>query len=132
MASVLLSVTRLKVRSLRFLPAFIWYAILCQRQARKAEGCLACDTRLEKRFVFWTRTAWRDEADMRGFMTTGAHKQAMPKLLYWCSEASIVHWHDRLPALPDWNVAEERLRRDGRVSRVRYPSAAHAQGTSVP
>ena len=69
---------------------------------------------------------------MRAYMTSGAHKKVMPKLQYWCNAASLVHWNDTVGQLPDWNLAEERLRRDGRVSRVRYPSRAHAQGVTVP
>jgi quinol monooxygenase YgiN len=127
-----LAVTRLSVRSLRFLPGFIWLAIRSERQARNAEGCLAADVRREKLLVFWTRTAWRDEAAMRAYMTTGPHKKAMPKLQYWCDEASLVHWNDAAGQLPDWNLAEERLRRDGRLSRVRYPSHAQKQGVTRP
>jgi hypothetical protein len=127
-----LAVTRLNVRSLRFLPGFVWHAVRSERQARNAEGCLATDIRHQKLLVFWTRTAWRDEAAMRAYMISGAHKKAMPKLQYWCKEASLVHWSDTEGQLPEWNLAEERLRRDGRVSRVRYPSHAQAQGVTVP
>jgi quinol monooxygenase YgiN len=126
------AVTRLSVRSLRFLPGFMWHAVRSERQARKADGCLRAEARREKGLVFWTRTAWRDETAMRAYMTTGAHKKAMPKLQYWCNEASLVHWTDGVGQLPDWNLAEERLRRDGRVSRVRYPSHAQTQGITVP
>jgi quinol monooxygenase YgiN len=127
-----LAVTRLSVRSLRFLPGFIWHAVRSERQARNAQGCVATDVRREKLLVFWTRTAWRDEAAMRAYMTSGAHKKVMPKLRHWCNEASVVHWSDAVGQLPDWNLAQERLRRDGRVSRVRYPSPAQTQGLTVP
>jgi quinol monooxygenase YgiN len=127
-----LAVTRLSVRSLRFLPGFIWHAVRSERQARNAEGCLAADVRREKLLVFWTRTVWRDDAAMRTYMISGAHKKVMPKLQYWCNEASLVHWSDTAGQLPDWNLAQERLQRDGRVSRVRYPSAAQTQGITVP
>jgi quinol monooxygenase YgiN len=89
-----LAVTRLSVRSLRFLPGFIWHAVRSERQARNAQGCVATDVRREKLLVFWTRTAWRDEAAMRAYMTSGAHKKVMPKLRHWCNEASLVHWSD--------------------------------------
>jgi hypothetical protein len=125
-----LSVTRLGVRSSRFLPAFIWYALRSQRQARMVDGCLAVGVRREKGLVFWTRSAWRDEAAMRRFMTSGAHRLAMPKLENWCNEVSLVHWDAATSMLPDWTIATERLRREGRVSRVRYPSPAHSRGES--
>jgi len=117
---------------LRFVPGFLWFAVRSERQARTAEGCLGTDVRREKFLVFWTRTVWRDEAAMRAYMTSGAHKKAMPKLQYWCNEASLVHWNDPEGKLPDWNLAQERMQRDGRVSRVRHPSQAHAKGATVP
>jgi len=69
---------------------------------------------------------------MRAFMREGAHRRAMPKLQQWCNEASVVHWDAASDMLPEWSVAEERLRRDGRLSRVRYPSAAHSLGETAP
>jgi hypothetical protein len=82
--------------------------------------------------VFWTRTVWRDMPAMRAFMLSGAHKRAMPKLLNWCSEASMVHWESGTGTLPTWGEAEVRLRAEGRTSRVRHPSEAQARGERVP
>jgi hypothetical protein len=127
-----LSVTRLRVRSLWLLPGFLWLAVRSKRQAHQAEGCYAADVRREKGVVFWTRTVWRDPATMRAYMTSGAHKIAMRKLQYWCDEASLVHWDAEGRALPEWSEAEQRLKQAGRVSRVRYPSPAHARGETTP
>jgi len=41
----------------------------------------ASDVRREVKLVFWTRTLWQDEPSMRGFMTRGAHRAVMPKIL---------------------------------------------------
>jgi hypothetical protein len=60
---------------------------------------------------------------MRDFMTSGAHRRAMPKLLDWCDEASIGHWHQETSDLPDWEEAHRRMVIDGRTSKVRHPSA---------
>jgi hypothetical protein len=124
------AVTRLRLRSLRFLPAHLFYAMRALRQARRSDGCLAADARNQGLRLFWTRTLWRDTKAMRAFMTGGPHRLVMPKLLDWCDEASLADW-DR-DTLPDWSDAEAQLRRAGRVSRVRNPSAAHARGETVP
>ena len=62
---------------------------------------------------------------MRAFMLSGAHKRAMPKLLNWCDEASVVHWNQETVELPSWSEAHRRMVLDGRQSQVRHPSQAH-------
>jgi hypothetical protein len=101
------------------------------RQARHSQGCLAADVRREKALVFWTRTAWTDLAAMRAFMGSGAHRTVMPKLLEWCDEASLVHFEHETGSVPDWEEAAIKVRDNGRTSRVRHPSAAHARGQTV-
>ena len=126
------AVTRLRLRSLWLFPGFFWHSFWALYQANKADGCVAVDAQRESDLVFWTRTVSRDEVAMRAFVRSGAHKKAMPKVLHWCDEASVVHWLGRSGQLPDWIVAEDRLRRDGRVLRVLHPSDAHARGETVP
>ena len=121
----LISVTRLRVRSPRYLPGFIWYALLSARQARRAPGCLGVKLLRDADNTFWTNTAWQDEAAMRAYMLAGTHRKAMPKLLEWCDEASVVHWQQETPELPDWPEAHRRMVAEGRRSKVNHPSAAH-------
>jgi hypothetical protein len=128
----LASITRLRVRSVRYLPEFLWRALASMRQARNSPGCLFADVRREVKTVFWTRTLWRDEPSMRAFMTAGAHRKVMPKLLDWCDEAAVVHWEQDDDSPPDWVAAETRMRGEGRTSRVRNPTAAHSRGETVP
>jgi hypothetical protein len=128
----LASITRLRVRSVRYLPEFLWRAFASVRQARATPGCLAADVRREARLVFWTRTLWRDEAATRVFMGTGAHRVVMPKILDWCDEASLAHWPQDGEVPPDWPTAELKVRNEGRTSRVHNPSEAHKRGETVP
>ena len=102
------------------------------RQARATPGCLFADVRREAKLVFWTRTLWRDEDAMRGFMTSGAHRVVMPKILDWCDEAALALWPQDGAAPPDWPTAEMKVRSEGRTSRVRYPSPAHQRGETGP
>ena len=118
------SVTRLRIRSLRFLPAFFLHTLRTQRQVQRAPGFHGGSLLPDRRWTFWTLTLWDGQAAMRAYMTTGDHRVAMPKLLHWCDEASVVHW-DGAAALPDWQVATDRMRTEGRPSKVLHPSADH-------
>ncbi|MCJ2007811.1 DUF3291 domain-containing protein [Methylobacterium sp. E-016] len=119
-----ISLTRLRLRSWRFVPGFAWYGVRSGLQARNAagyrDGALLDDAKL----TFWTVTAWADEAAMRAYVLAGDHRAAMGKLSRWCDEASVAHWI--APGLPDWPEADRRMRETGRPSKVRHPSPAHA------
>ena len=121
----LISVTRLRVRALRYMPGFLWYAFRSNGQARRASGNLGVALLNDPHRTFWTCTAWVDEAAMRAFMLAHPHREAMVKLLDWCDEASLVHWTQDNARLPDWHEAHRRLVAEGRRSKVRHPSPAH-------
>ena len=120
------SVTRLRVRSIRFLPAFLVHAWRSERQVRRSPGFEAGSLLPDPRRTFWTLTLWADGASMRAFMASGAHRIVMPKLFDWCDEASIVHWEQPEQSLPSWAEATRRMREEGHPSRVRHPSPHHA------
>jgi len=122
---VFVSVTRLRVRSIFFLPQFLWYAIRSQRQAERSAGMVAGQILAEKHKAFWTMTAWEADKAMEAFRIQGAHRAAMPKLLDWCDEASLVHWMQESRELPSWQEAYERMLKEGRPSKVKHPSEAH-------
>lgn len=120
-----ISITRLRVRSWRFLPSFAWLALPSARQAADAQGNVAAKLLADRRNTFWTATAWTSESAMKAFMLAGVHHAAMRKLPEWCDEASVVHWTQDGNQLPSWHEAWERLLREGRRSKVHHPSAAH-------
>lgn len=119
------SITRLRVRSWVYLPAFFARVLRIGRQARGAPGNLAVRIFADKRSTFWTSTAWDSESSMRAFMLAPPHGPAMRKLLEWCDEASLVHWTQPDAALPAWHEAHRRLIAEGRPSKVNHPSPAH-------
>ncbi|MBS1799948.1 MAG: DUF3291 domain-containing protein [Acidobacteria bacterium] len=120
------SVTRLRIRSVRFMPAFVVYAFRSRQQAREAPGFVTGALLHDREMTFWTMTIWDAQESMRGFMTSGAHKQVMPRLLNWCDEASVVHWSQPEATLPSWAAADARMRATGRPSKVLHPSPRHA------
>jgi Domain of unknown function (DUF3291) len=108
------------------MPGFALRTMRALKQVRGAPGFLGGGVLPDRSFTFWTMTAWESEESMRRYMTAGAHKVAMPKLLDWCDEASVVHWEQGEDSLPSWEEADRRMRAEGRVSKVRNPSAKHA------
>lgn len=123
---VFVSLTRLRVRSLRFLPFFYLRTIGTLGQVKKAPGFLGGALLADRSWTFWTMTAWDSPESMRGYMLSGAHKEVMPKLMVWCDEASVAHWSQEESGLPSWVEADARMRVEGRISKVRYPSPDHA------
>lgn len=128
----LISVTRLRLRSVRYLPPFAWHALASTRQVERAPGLLDGQLGFEKPLGFWTVTAWDDEAAMRAYRNADAHRRAMAKLLGWCDEASVVHWRQEGPVLPDMPEALRRMVAEGRLSKVARPSPEHAAKQLAP
>jgi hypothetical protein len=123
---IFVSLTRLRIRSIRFLPLFFPHALSVLKQTKKAAGFQQGSLLPDRDWTFWTMTAWDTQESMLQFMTAGSHKAAMPHLLHWCDEASVVHWQQSEEALPSWTDADKRMREEGRASKVRYPSPQHA------
>ncbi len=124
------SVTRLRLRSLRFLPAFLREVEAIVAQMKKSAGYLGGALLVEGRMVFWTRSVWDSAEAMKAFRDTGAHRVSMPKLLDWCDEASLVHWDGE--EMRDWPAIRARLIAEGRLSKVRHPSRAHREKRFSP
>jgi len=121
----LIAITRLRVRSWRFLPGFFFQTLRTAIQAKGAEGNLAVSVLREARRTFWTRTVWTDEQAMRAYMSSDPHRGVMRSLAEWCNEAAVAHWTQDSPEPPSWEEAHERMQRDGRASRVNHPTEAH-------
>ena len=119
------SVTRLRIRSIRFLPAFLLNTQRTGGQIRAAAGFLGGELVVDRKLTFWTMTGWVDERAMLGYRNSGAHKAVMPKLIQWCDEAAAVHWTQEGAALPSWKEAHAKLTVEGFVTKVRHPSANH-------
>ena len=96
------SITRLRIRSTRFIPQFFIHTVQTRRQTKRASGFLGGSFLADRKRTFSTMTLWRDQGDMRAYITSGAHLKAMPKLLDWCDEASVLHWTQDQLIAPDW------------------------------
>lgn len=127
------SVTRLRVRAMRYLPLFFLHALRSSVQAARTKGSASVCLLRDQKNTFWTVTVWDSESAMRLFMTSGAHQHVMPRLLNWCDEASVVHWHQASEMVPIWTEAHQRMQQEGRSSKVNFPSETHlAYSIPVP
>jgi heme-degrading monooxygenase HmoA len=123
------SLTRLRIRSFRFMPFFAFHTMRSLKQVKTAPGFRTGQLLTDHDFTFWTMTAWDTHEDARSYMTSGAHKKAMPPLMRWCDEASVAHWSQEAETLPSWTDADRRMRTEGRPSKVNHPSPHHADLT---
>ncbi len=89
------SVTRLRVRLIRFLPSFLWYTFLTQLQVERAPGFVGGRLLVDSKNTFWTLTVWENEKAMKAFRGAGAHARVMFRLPKWCDEAAYAHWSPR-------------------------------------
>ena len=74
--NVYVSVTGFRPNGPLSMAAFWWRTLTSLAQARKSPGIVA----VTARFVggtYHTMTVWSDEASMRRFVTSGAHRRAM-------------------------------------------------------
>src|SRR5436189_4806431 len=111
-----ISITRLRVRSWGYLPAFFIQTLRIARQAAGTDGNLAIVLLKDRRNTFWTATSWSSERSMKDFMHAKPHGPTMRKLLNWCDEAALVHWTQAGSELPEWAAAHQRLQLEGRPS----------------
>ena len=125
MPRMFVSVTRLRVRSIYYLPQFLWYTFTIQRQAERAQGLIGVRLLVDSNHTYWTLTSWESEKSMKSFRGAAPHSKAMKKLPKWCDEAAYTHWTEDAPRLPEWNEAYERFVQSAKLSKVEHPSAAH-------
>ena len=119
------SITRLRVRSWLYYPAFFFQTLRIARPAVGADGILAVKLTKDRGKTFWTGTSWASEESVKAFLQAKPHGPTMRKLLHWCDEAALVRWTQDGAELPPWEEAHRRMQQEGRPSKVYHPSAAH-------
>jgi hypothetical protein len=102
------------------------------KQLVSTSGLIQGKELLDKGLTFWTLTIWDDDTKMKEFRNSVAHRQAMQKLPIWCNEASYFHWTQEQSIIPDWHTASARLIQEGKISKVRQPSARQIANSFPP
>jgi hypothetical protein len=119
---IFVSATRLKVKSIFTLPAFMKANEGAVKELVKIPGFLGGAELVDKGMVFRTLTMWKDDVAMKTFRNGDAHRKAMQKLPDWCDEAAYMHWMQEETVLPDWNTIHEKIVSEGKLTKVRKPS----------
>jgi heme-degrading monooxygenase HmoA len=127
----IISVTRLHLRSPRFVPEFFWYTYKARHQAGTNSGNVGVSIRKTKELAFWTLSLWPDIEAMKSFVITSPHKEAMQKLAHWCDEAAFADWQQDTNDPPSWDRAAETLRTSGRLLPLLHPTEQHKAGKIV-
>lgn len=123
-----ISMTRLRLKSFGKLIPFMRANNASIKDLNRCEGLLEAKELIDKNFTFWTLTLWKDPESMKQFRNGTAHAQAMRNLPDWCDEASYHHWETEDQHLPDWQTASQKLITEGRMTKVRFPSANQLTG----
>ncbi|MBW4575810.1 MAG: DUF3291 domain-containing protein [Aphanothece sp. CMT-3BRIN-NPC111] len=124
---VFVSATRLRIRSPLSLPAFSWSLLFTTRQTINTPGFLGGKLWSDANRAFWTLTLWEEQAAMKIYRNSGAHRAVMPRIQDWCDEASVVHWQQEDSNLPDWLEVHRRMVADGFFTKLSKPSPAHLE-----
>lgn len=123
------SVTRLRVRSILFLPGFFLANEASVKALRRIPGYINGKELVDKGFAFWTVTIWKSAEAMKLFRNNDPHKTAMRKLPKWCDEAAYVHWQQETNDFPGWDEIYTRLLTEGKITKVKHPSPQQADMT---
>lgn len=118
----IICVTRLRLRSIRFLPILYLKTRKLRRSLEKAPGFLMGKLLADRNRAFWTMSMWEDLDSMRAFRNSRVHAATMPNAARWCDEASVVHWETQADELPDWDEAHRRMSESGKPSPLKFPS----------
>jgi len=128
---MLISITRLHLRSIRYLPMFLLENFFIFYQLKNTPGLIAGKIVNEGGLGFWTMTAWKEETAMKFFRNSGKHQTAMPKLQQWSDEASLAHLTIPDGPLPSWFQAYDWMKQQGRTSQLKDATIAHQEGRTV-
>jgi len=116
------SATRLKLRSIFFLPALFKADSAATRQLVITPGFVKGKQLFDKGLTFWTLTMWTDADAMKVFRNSPPHQMAMRKLPDWCSEGTYNHWIQESDEFPDWYTVHDKIVSEGKITKVRKPS----------
>jgi hypothetical protein len=94
-------------------PHFLLLSLRIWRQARRSPGLLGVSLRAHPvSGVFWTLSAWTDEAALRNFARTDPHRTIMKQARPWTKSATFRFWTAQAGALEPaqlWADARTRI-----------------------
>lgn len=114
---IYVSITGLRLVSMRHAPRFWWHAIRSMRQAKRAPGNILAETRTIDG-VHHTLSLWESEAAMRRYLGRGAHLAAMRVFAQIASGSTLGYLTDEPP---DWSRVHSIWRERGVAVRRAAP-----------
>jgi hypothetical protein len=100
---VYVSITGLALTSPLFAPVFWWHAIRSMAQAKAALGIISADARRIEG-VYHTLSVWENEAAMRVFLVSGAHRAAMRSFRNIATGKTVSYLAE---AAPHWDAVHD-------------------------
>lgn len=120
-----LSMTRLKLKSPRYLIPFWFHTQRVVKQIKESEGFLQVKLLVTHNLSMWTMTLWASEEALDNFYLIGAHLLVMKKLSEFSSEAMAGHQEIESNELPSWEYVRNELCRIGYLGKLKEPSTDH-------
>ncbi len=124
----IVSVTRGRVRSIRFVLPFFRCSLLRWWQARKAAGNSGVRLRKTRGLRFWTLTIWENEDSLKAYRDIILRGKVVQRARHWFDENSAAHWEQKDMEMPSWEDAAYLLKERGHLSEVNYPSETQKRG----
>jgi hypothetical protein len=112
-AELVVMASRLRLRSLWDVPAFLWAAMRIRRQMLNSPGALGVSliAKPAKR-AFWTLSAWQDQASLSATVGRQPHRDVMKRFSPKLADSRFITWTTPASALPpSWPEALRRLDR---------------------
>jgi heme-degrading monooxygenase HmoA len=123
--TVVVVVTRLRLRDPAFFDDFFASAVAVVEQAQGSAGNLGADVLAEADNTYWTRTAWQGRDLMNAFVGSEPHLHTMSRIDDWCDEATFAEWEQAGADLPDWQEGYSRIIASGQGPSLTNATEAH-------
>jgi hypothetical protein len=124
-----LSMTRLKLRSPRYLPSFLIYNSQIVEEIRVSHGFLKGKQSATLNLSMWTATLWNSYVDLQRFYRTGSHAKVMSQIDMWSSEAASGNREVYSLDIPSWQSIGLFLTESGHFLNLKNPSHKHQERT---
>jgi hypothetical protein len=124
----IVSITRARLRSIRFLLPFARCSLRCWWQATNTAVNLGVRLRKTRGLRFWTLTIWENEDALKAYRDILLRGKVMPRARHWFDENSAAHWEQESMKMPSWENAASLLKERGHFSEVDHPSKSQKSG----
>ena len=118
------SVTRLRVRSWRYLPGFVINLFARHARLSSRMGALRFRSFAMPIVLSGPEQCGVTRRPCALSCAQGVHRRIMARLPVWCDEAALADWVQDATEPPSWSEVYRRLQKEGRRSRVDHPSDA--------